>query len=93
MKIFILSALIVISQIWCQGSCSCDGGCCRTSLSHRHNCSEVPNYFNTYSKTNCKGIHVRDGLQAQITFMHQPEVSTLLDKGSERELEKGKERD
>ena len=70
MKIFILSALIVISQTWSQTSCSREN-CCREF----HRCSEVPEYLRTYNEKNCKGIHVRDGINAQIRFMSQEEVS------------------
>ena len=32
-------------------------------------------YFNQYDESTCSGFHIRDGIQAQITFMNQEEVS------------------
>ena len=68
MKTFIVSILRVISQTLSQTSGSCAGDCCRTFLRCPAN---VPDYFSTYSDTNCKGFHVHDGIRTQITFMSQ----------------------
>ena len=35
-------------------------------------------YFNEYAESPCHGFHLRDGIQAQITFMSQKEVRACL---------------
>lgn len=72
MKVLLLVALITLfGRSHSSASCTYRSNDCP---------SDIEEYFNQYGETNCSGFHIRDAIQAQITFMNQPGVRILSSK-------------
>ena len=70
MKMIILTALFSAIFLF-----TASGHASTTCVDRSNDCpSNNSEYFNSYSASGCSALHIRDAIQAQMTFMRQPEV-------------------